>query len=222
MLSVNYRSGVLHSSNTLEQMGIQECDLVIKEVLHIILTELDPLKTHKWDTASFSWMVSSILCVYVNYSPELEINLHIHSLPHNKAKHNFHVRLLQKNWLKCPSFTNQWHSKHESTATCATVRVPGALLSVVACSCFRQKDAGQNCNTKIYNKPTENAAKFTYLETRLTNQNCTDREIKWKLNSGNTHYYSSQNLLSSYFLSTNIKTKTHRTTILFVLSGCEC
>jgi hypothetical protein len=83
-----------------------------------------------------------------------------------------------------------------------------------------QKDAGQNHNTKIDNKTTENAAEFTNFETR-TNQNCTDKEIKRKLNSGNTHYHSVQNLPSSYFLSTNIKTKTHRTIILLVLDGCE-
>lgn len=129
--------------------------------------------------------------------------------------------LLQKNWLNC-LFTNQWQSKHESTATCARAWVPRALVSDVACSCFCQKDAGRNYNTNIYNKTTENAAKFTYLETRLKNQNCIDREIKRKLNSGSTHYQSTQNLLSSYFLSTNIKTKIHRTTILLVLlNGCE-
>jgi hypothetical protein len=41
------RSRVQHSSNTLEQMGIQVCELVIREVLHNILDEVDTLKTHK-------------------------------------------------------------------------------------------------------------------------------------------------------------------------------
>jgi hypothetical protein len=39
----------------------------------------------------------------------------------------------------------------------------------------RQKDAGQNHNTNTDNKPIKNAAQVTHLETRLENQNYTDK-----------------------------------------------
>ena len=56
--------------------------------------------------------------------------------------------------------------------------------------------------------------------TTLTNQNSIQKEIKSRLKSGNACYYSVQNLLSSSFLSRNIKI--YRTIILpVVLYGCE-
>jgi len=56
----------------------------------------------------------------------------------------------------------------------------------------------------------------------LMNQNSIQKEIKSILKTGNTCYHSVQNLLSSNLLSKNIKTKIHRTVILFVvLFGCE-
>ena len=46
--------------------------------------------------------------------------------------------------------------------------------------------------------------------------------MKSRLMSGNACYHSVQNLLSSSFLSKNLKIKIHRTIILpFVLYGCE-
>jgi hypothetical protein len=65
-------------------------------------------------------------------------------------------------------------------------------------------------------------AKFKYLWRTLTNQNDICDEIKSRLNSGNACYYSVQNLLSSRFISKNIKIKIYRTVILsVVLYGCE-
>jgi hypothetical protein len=56
----------------------------------------------------------------------------------------------------------------------------------------------------------------------LMNQNSIQEEIKGRLRSGNACYHSVQNLLSSNLLSKNIKTITHRTIILLVVSfGCK-
>jgi len=63
---------------------------------------------------------------------------------------------------------------------------------------------------------------FKYLGTTITNQNSIQEEIKSRLKSGNACYYSVQNLLSSSFLSKNLKTKICRTIILpLVFYGCE-
>jgi len=59
------------------------------------------------------------------------------------------------------------------------------------------------------------------MGTTLTNQNSIQEEIR-RLKSGNACYYSVQNLLSSSFLSKNIKIKTCRTIIFpAVLHECE-
>jgi len=58
--------------------------------------------------------------------------------------------------------------------------------------------------------------------TTLTNQNSIAEEIKSRLRSGNACYHLVQNLLSSRFLSKNLKIKIYRTIILpVVLYGCE-
>jgi hypothetical protein len=83
-------------------------------------------------------------------------------------------------------------------------------------------NSGQNQNIRIANESFENVVKFKYLGMTLTNQNDIRDEIKNRLNSGNACYYSIQNLLSSCFVSKNLKIKIYKTVILPVaLYGCE-
>jgi hypothetical protein len=67
--------------------------------------------------------------------------------------------------------------------------------------------AGQKHAIKIGNRSFEDVAKFKYLGTALTDQNCMHEEIKSRLNSGNACYHSVQSLLSSRLLSRNVKVK---------------
>jgi hypothetical protein len=59
------------------------------------------------------------------------------------------------------------------------------------------KKAGQRQSIKIANRLFEDVAKFRYLGTTLTDQNCMQEEIKSRLNSGNACYHLVQSLLSS-------------------------
>jgi hypothetical protein len=83
-------------------------------------------------------------------------------------------------------------------------------------------NSGQNQNIRIANESFEKVAKFKYLGKTLTNENDIHDEIKSRLNSGNTCYYSFQNLLSSHCISENLKIKIYKTVILpVVLYGCK-
>jgi hypothetical protein len=81
---------------------------------------------------------------------------------------------------------------------------------------------GQKHSIKTANRSFEDVAKFKYLGTTLTGQNCMHKEIKSRLDSGNACYHSVQSLLSSRLLSRNLKVKIYKTIILpVVLYGCE-
>jgi len=86
----------------------------------------------------------------------------------------------------------------------------------------REQNAGRIHNVRIDNSNFERVEKFKYLVTDLTNQNSIGEEIKSRLRSGSACYHSVQNLLSSRFLSKNLKIKIYRTVILtVVLYGCK-
>jgi hypothetical protein len=54
----------------------------------------------------------------------------------------------------------------------------------------RSQKIGQKHSIKIANRSFEHVAKFKYLGTTLTDQNCMHEEIKSRLNSGNACYHS--------------------------------
>jgi translation initiation factor 1 (eIF-1/SUI1) len=65
----------------------------------------------------------------------------------------------------------------------------------------RHPNSEQNQNIRIATESFEKVAKFKYLVTTLTNQKDIHDKLKSRLSSGNTYYYSVQNLLSSRLIS---------------------
>jgi hypothetical protein len=74
--------------------------------------------------------------------------------------------------------------------------------------------AGQRQSIKIANRFFEGVAKFQYLGTTLTDQNCIHEENKSSLNSGNACYHPVQIILLSRLLLRNVKIKIYKTIIL--------
>jgi hypothetical protein len=86
----------------------------------------------------------------------------------------------------------------------------------------RDKKAVQKHSTKIANSSFEDAEKFKYLGTTLTDHNWIHEEIKSRLYSGNACYHFVKSLLSFRLLSRNVKVKIYKTIILpVVLYECE-
>jgi hypothetical protein len=86
----------------------------------------------------------------------------------------------------------------------------------------RDQNAERNLNIITDNVSFERVEEFKYLRTPLTNKNFIQEELEIRLKLGNAYYYSVQNLLSSGFLSKNLKIRIYRSTIMpVVLYGCE-
>jgi hypothetical protein len=86
----------------------------------------------------------------------------------------------------------------------------------------RSQNTGKKHSIKIAKRSFECVAKFKYLGTTLTDQNCMHEEIKSRLNSRNACCHLVQGLLSSRLLSRKLKVKIYKTIILpVVLYGCE-
>jgi len=85
-----------------------------------------------------------------------------------------------------------------------------------------EENAEQKDSIKIGNKSFEKIEQFRYFERTPTNQHSAYGENKSRLKSRIVWCLSVQNLLSSRFISKNIKIKMYRVMILSpVIYGCE-
>ena len=85
----------------------------------------------------------------------------------------------------------------------------------------RGQNAGWSHRINIDNSSFEREEHFRYLRTTLTNQNFIQEAIKSRSKSGNTCFYSPQNLLSSILLSESVKIEINISVILHVFYGFE-
>jgi hypothetical protein len=77
-----------------------------------------------------------------------------------------------------------------------------------------RQNVGRNHTLLNEDKPSENVAKFRYLGTASTNQNCIHRQINSRLSSGNALCHSVQ---SSHLHSKNLNIKIYETNNLPVV-----
>jgi len=80
-------------------------------------------------------------------------------------------------------------------------------------SCLEIRMQDEVTVQRLITSSFERVEEFKYLRTNLTSQNSIREVIKTRLKSRNSCYHSVQNLLSSIFLSKNLKIKTYRTEI---------
>ena len=86
----------------------------------------------------------------------------------------------------------------------------------------RDQNAGRIHSIRNDNSSFERMDEFKYMGTTLSIHNFIQEEIKCRMKSGNGCYHSVQKLVSSSFLSTNLKKKIYRNIFLrVVLYGCE-
>jgi hypothetical protein len=69
----------------------------------------------------------------------------------------------------------------------------------------RHHNACQNRYIIIADRSCQMCHSPNFFEATVRNQNLIQKEIKWRLNSGNACYHSVQNLLSARLLSRNVK-----------------
>jgi hypothetical protein len=83
---------------------------------------------------------------------------------------------------------------------------------------FRHQNAGQNRNTDLANRSSENVGKYKYLGTTALNQNLICGETKNRFNNGNACYHT----VHRFSVSKNVKIKIYKITLLHtVLYECE-
>jgi hypothetical protein len=83
----------------------------------------------------------------------------------------------------------QNEEKHKSPIRCSKevgLEVNPEKTKYMLISCCNK--AGQRHRINVVNRSFEGMAKFRYLGTTLTDQNCMQEEIKSRLNSGNACY----------------------------------